>query len=1248
MPCSTTGSSDAGLVARKEFLNGDAYTGRLSCGLPNGRGTYRWADGSVYDGDWANGERQGKGTFTWPSGAVYDGEWYRGKMHGMGEYKGVDGTWYKGGWNVGKKCGLGTKVFANKDVYGGLWKEGIKEGLGRYTWADGSEYLGEWRGGLMSGRGTLVWANGDRYDGQWLEGLEHGKGLFTWANGACYEGVWKKGLKDGKGLFYPPGCVKALRCDRHGEIIKEFADGGEGWWGPGVCENNDGEEESGSFTNSRVVGESGGVGGEGYEGGGRSAGGRKGGGGGGAAEKARAGAGGGGKQRRPYRMSSSSRLMSHSGPLTERERMMIVLNAREVGGVLGGVKLPKRHPRPKAVRPKVRAKLERQWSGPLLCGREWKEVDDGGETFLKKGEREEEEIDGRRKLAARRPRKKKVPIFQPPPLAPLPPLPSSVSAAAKSAGDSAGESGAAVGNREGGSEGNQGVGGEGGGGAPHKKGHAAGYSGDKKGSVFEIDLHEVRTSTAAAAEDSGSGGGGRGGGAIGGEGEPRRHHRFTRSATDSELVVGGAGRSRGAGADDDGDEAPADGRRRDGCGYEEEEEEEEGNAGRQHRPRRLKRAGGGVTGAIHGAERAIAGAIQGATSAVSGAFHGATMACSGGGFAHMATLSSEALLLPGVSDGEGKELAGDCAGGGHKKPRSRRHKVLMREYEDGVLVKETVKEVVVATKKKKGERINERVRHKFELKKQGEYIMKTHRSYFLMLNLQLGIRYTVGKVSNMPHREICPEEDFGPKAVIYQRFPKAGSRNTPPHHSPEFSWKDYCPFAFRRLREMFGIDASEYMMSICGNDALRQLPSPGKSGSVFFLSNDDKFIIKTMNKSEMTVLLNMLERYYRHVERYENTLLTKFFGLHRVRPFGGKSVRFVVMGNLFCTDLAIHRRYDLKGSTLGRSTDKSNIDVNTTLKDLDLEMVFKLEEGLRERLVRQLEADCQFLEEQRIMDYSLLLGLHYRSSKRQGGGGQEGGGRGGVGDARSPSPHSGLPPRPRKKTGDLADEENGEEAGGGGGGGGGRRNSMGNHWGVEDGGTNTPTPGGTEAEMDDEDLSIPMSGQLVLLQPSTATLKAGTGAGRDVRKSWAGPQAGGAGGVGGSVGEGRGGQRNMLSPAVISRAPKRTDTLRPMLGSDCGTDALAFHFGRSKVQLGVNMAATAISVEAGTLKETEPKQVKDVVLYFGIIDILQEYDMRKWAENAIKSVQYDGAAISAVDPALYAHRFKEFMFRAFA
>lgn len=50
-------------------------------------------------------------------------------------------------------------------------------------------------------------------------------------------------------------------------------------------------------------------------------------------------------------------------------------------------------------------------------------------------------------------------------------------------------------------------------------------------------------------------------------------------------------------------------------------------------------------------------------------------------------------------------------------------------------------------------------------------------------------------------------------------------------------------------------------MSICGNDTLRELSSSGKSGSVFFLSQDDRFMIKTLRKSEVKVLhLNLVLR----------------------------------------------------------------------------------------------------------------------------------------------------------------------------------------------------------------------------------------------------------------------------------------------------------------------------------------------------------------------------------------------------
>jgi 1-phosphatidylinositol-4-phosphate 5-kinase len=83
-------------------------------------------------------------------------------------------------------------------------------------------------------------------------------------------------------------------------------------------------------------------------------------------------------------------------------------------------------------------------------------------------------------------------------------------------------------------------------------------------------------------------------------------------------------------------------------------------------------------------------------------------------------------------------------------------------------------------------------------------------------------------------------------------------------------------------------------------------------------------------------------------------------------------------------------------------------------------------------------------------------------------------------------------------------------------------------------------------------------------------------------------------------------------------------------------------FGRVQIQLGVNMPARAEQIP----KEDESKsfyEVYDVVLYLGIIDILQEYNITKKIEHAVKSMQYDSVSISAVDPEFYSERFLKFI-----
>lgn len=72
-----------------------------------------------------------------------------------------------------------------------------------------------------------------------------------------------------------------------------------------------------------------------------------------------------------------------------------------------------------------------------------------------------------------------------------------------------------------------------------------------------------------------------------------------------------------------------------------------------------------------------------------------------------------------------------------------------------------------------------------------------------------------------------------------------------------------------------------------------------------------------------------------------------------------------------------------------------------------------------------------------------------------------------------------------------------------------------------------------------------------------------------------------------------------------------------------------------------------VSQDVSDSAEVELFEVYDVVLYLGIIDILQDYNMRKKIEHACKSVRYDPMSISVADPKFYSNRFINFLERVF-
>ncbi len=85
-----------------------------------------------------------------------------------------------------------------------------------------------------------------------------------------------------------------------------------------------------------------------------------------------------------------------------------------------------------------------------------------------------------------------------------------------------------------------------------------------------------------------------------------------------------------------------------------------------------------------------------------------------------------------------------------------------------------------------------------------------------------------------------------------------------------------------------------------------------------------------------------MKNYYEHLVTYPHSLITRFFGLHKIKynkSIGGKvRIYFVIMANVFKTARDIHVRYDLKGSKQGRRTKKSPedcVESCVALKDLD-------------------------------------------------------------------------------------------------------------------------------------------------------------------------------------------------------------------------------------------------------------------------------------------------------------------------
>ncbi|XP_032306912.2 phosphatidylinositol 4-phosphate 5-kinase type-1 alpha isoform X6 [Drosophila ananassae] len=259
----------------------------------------------------------------------------------------------------------------------------------------------------------------------------------------------------------------------------------------------------------------------------------------------------------------------------------------------------------------------------------------------------------------------------------------------------------------------------------------------------------------------------------------------------------------------------------------------------------------------------------------------------------------------------------------------------------------------------------------------GEITYKKIQTSQIMGSIQLGIQHTVGSLASKPKRDLLMMDFWEIESIT---FPPEGSSLTPAHHYSEFRYKIYAPIAFRYFRDLFGIQPDDFMMSMC-TSPLRELSNPGASGSIFYLTDDDEFIIKTVQHKEGEFLQKLLPGYYMNLNQNPRTLLPKFFGLYCLQTSNAKNIRLVVMNNLLPSSVKMHLKYDLKGSTFKRKANKAErAKKSPTYKDLDFmeqhpNGIF-LEAETYSALIKTIQRDCTVLESFKIMDYSLLLGVH--------------------------------------------------------------------------------------------------------------------------------------------------------------------------------------------------------------------------------------------------------------------------------
>lgn len=214
-------------------------------------------------------------------------------------------------------------------------------------------------------------------------------------------------------------------------------------------------------------------------------------------------------------------------------------------------------------------------------------------------------------------------------------------------------------------------------------------------------------------------------------------------------------------------------------------------------------------------------------------------------------------------------------------------------------------------------------------------------------------------------------------------------RDLSPESSCTFTCTVFRAIHFAALRAVYCDSEWGYVQSLAF--ARQWAATGGKSGVDFFRTQDGRFVVKQVTRTEFVMFLDAAFEYFKHMhkaffQRFD-TMLVKILGAYKVvtapRNAGVRSrtTRYlIVMENLFYgRNIPARLTFDLKGKSRSQKAQAEGAD-DTVLLDADLLKYthghpLALSESAKRRLNWSVLHDTELLAQIKVVDYSLLVGL---------------------------------------------------------------------------------------------------------------------------------------------------------------------------------------------------------------------------------------------------------------------------------